>query len=282
MSGGAAMGVLLWLLIFLGAGAAAPLALAVADARVVAPSRDKINLVVVLGDDFGSYDGAAYRGGSIRTPTVDALVSQGLLMDSFYVFQICSPTRSALVSGRYPFHVSQALPEGFHAISRQYELLPALLKRSGNYRTYHVGKWRESNAPAHALARNHVCLVSAHSQLHASDMGFFNESYTPHGQGFDHSFGFLCACHDVNHWNEGGHFTTTHACTGQDIWTEDGPAIGRNGSYSAELYGQAAVDFVLQHAALAHASSPMYLHRRILVSLEHCSVFIGILYCFEW
>ena len=44
-------------------------------------------------------------------------------------------------------------------------------------------------------------------------MGFFNESYTPHGQGFDHSFGFLCACHDVNHWNEGGHFTTTHACT---------------------------------------------------------------------
>ena len=93
---------------------------------------------------------------------MDALVSQGLLMDSFYVFQICSPTRSALVSGRYPFHVSQALPEGFHAISRQYELLPALLKRSGNYRTYHVGKWRESNAPAHALARNHVCLVSAH------------------------------------------------------------------------------------------------------------------------
>ena len=161
MSGGAAaMGVLLWLLIFLGAGAAAPLALAVADARAVAPSR-KINLVVVLGDDFGSYDGAAYRGGSIRTPTVDALVSQGLLMDSFYVFQICSPTRSALVSGRYPFHVSQALPEGFHAISRQYELLPALLKRSGNYRTYHVGKWRESTAPAHALARNHVCLLTA-------------------------------------------------------------------------------------------------------------------------
>ena len=102
------------------------------------------NLVVVLGDDFGSYDASAYRGGSIATPTVDALVSTGLLMDSFYVFQICSPTRSALVSGRYPFHVSQSLPEGFHAISRQYELLPALLKRSGNYRTYHIGKWRES------------------------------------------------------------------------------------------------------------------------------------------
>jgi arylsulfatase A-like enzyme len=186
-----------------------------------------------------------------------------LLMDSFYVFQICSPTRSALVSGRYPFHVSQSLPEGFHAISRQYELLPALLKRSGNYRTYHIGKWREStpcqlpSLPTYPSARNRLSPVP--HGLHLSDMGFFNESYTPHGQGFDHSFGFLCACHDVNHWNEGGHFTTTHACTGLDIWTENGPAIGRNGTYSAELYGAAAVDFVHQHAALAHASSPMYL-----------------------
>ena len=160
------------------------------------------HLVVVLGDDYGSYDGGAYRGGRIPTPTVDALVAKGLLMcvptpppprttpapttnpatppdrachrDSFYVFQICSPTRSSLVSGRYPFHVSQSLPEGFHAISRAYELLPAFLKRAGKYVSYHVGKWH---------------------------MGFYNESYTPHGQGFDHSFGFLCACHDVNHWS---------------------------------------------------------------------------------
>ena len=133
------------------------------------------------------------------------------------------------------------------------KLLPAFLKRAGKYVSYHVGKWH---------------------------MGFYNESYTPHGQGFDHSFGFLCACHDVNHWSvsdvflnlfraasltlkvdcrdEGGHFTTTDACTGQDIWTEDGPAIGRNGTYSAELYGAAAVDFVHQHA-LTHTESPMYL-----------------------
>jgi hypothetical protein len=191
------------------------------------------HLVVVLGDDFGTYNAGAYRGGRIPTPTIDGLVEEGLLMDSFYVFQICSPTRSSLVSGRYPHHVSQSLPEGFHAISRSYELLPALLKRSASYASYHVGKWH---------------------------MGFYNESYTPHGQGFDHSFGFLCACHDVNHWDEGGHFTTTSACTGQDIWTERGPAIGKNGSYSAELYGAAAVEFVHQHALVHAASQPMYLH----------------------
>ena len=83
---------------------------------------------MVVGDDFGTYDAGAYRGGRIPTPEIDALAAKGLLMTSFYVFQICSPTRSSLVSGRYPFHVSQQLPEGFHAISRQYELLPALLE----------------------------------------------------------------------------------------------------------------------------------------------------------
>ena len=89
----------------------------------------------------GTYDASAYRGGQLPTPAVDALVESGLLMDSFYVFQICSPTRSSLVTGRYPFHVSQQLPEGFHAISRQYELLPSLLAKYKNYVTYHVGKW---------------------------------------------------------------------------------------------------------------------------------------------
>jgi arylsulfatase A-like enzyme len=102
-------------------------------------------------------------------------------------------------------------------------------------------------------------------------MGFFNESYTPHGQtrGFDHSFGFLCACHDVNHWNEGGHFTNTHACTGQDIWTEHGPAVGQNGSYSAELYGGAAVDFVHQHAATCRAAGPRPMYLQVEYFVPH-------------
>ena len=107
-----------------------------------------VHLVVVLGDDFGAYDAGSYRGGKIPTPAIDELVGDGLLMDTFYVFQICSPTRSSLVSGRYPFHVSQALPEGFHAISKKYELLPALLKRVKKYTTYHVGKCKDACLPA--------------------------------------------------------------------------------------------------------------------------------------
>lgn len=64
------------------------------------------------------------------------------LQDTFYVYQICSPTRSALITGRYPFHVSQALPEGFHGIDRRYKTIADILKLGPTpYRSYHTGKW---------------------------------------------------------------------------------------------------------------------------------------------
>lgn len=179
-------------------------AVTAAAAVVTAKPTPPPHLVVVLGDDFGTYDGSSYRNGAIHTPTVDGLVKEGLLLDTFYVFKICSPTRASLVTGRYPFHVSQSLPEGFHAISKEYKLLPEVLATVPlAYRSYHVGKWHN---------------------------GFFNESYIPSHRGFAETFGFLCAIHDVNHWNEGGHWTTTKQCIGQDIFTEKGPAYGKNGT----------------------------------------------------
>ena len=77
----------------------------------VRPATSLPHLVVVVGDDFGSHDAGAYRGGRIPTPAVDALVEQGLLMDSFYVFQICSPTRSSRDATRSTFPKSWALIE---------------------------------------------------------------------------------------------------------------------------------------------------------------------------
>lgn len=209
-----------------------PLYLAGLMTAVSASSNKPPHIVVVLGDDFGSYDAASYRGGAIRTPVVDGLVKEGFVLDAFYVFKICSPTRSSLVTGRYPFHSSQSLPEGYHAVSREYKLLPEVLATAPiPYRSYHVGKWH---------------------------MGFFNTTYIPSRRGYAETFDFLCASHDVNHWNQGGHWTTTHACTGQDIFTEAGPAVGKNGTYSAELFGAAAVGFVESHAG-RFPTTPMFL-----------------------
>ena len=70
------------------------------------------DIVVVVADDLGSYDVSEFRGGAMHTPVLDALAKDGLVFETHYVFQICAPTRSSLLTGRYPFHVAQSLPEG--------------------------------------------------------------------------------------------------------------------------------------------------------------------------
>ena len=48
-----------------------------------------------------------YHGSKIHTPNIDRLASEGVILDNYYVQPICSPTRSALMSGRYPIHTGK-------------------------------------------------------------------------------------------------------------------------------------------------------------------------------
>src|SRR5436190_77955 len=62
---------------------------------------EKPNIVFILADDLGSYD-VGWRGSEIRTPNLDALCARGAKLENFYVQPVCSPTRSSLMTGRYP------------------------------------------------------------------------------------------------------------------------------------------------------------------------------------
>ena len=67
------------------------------------------HVVFILVDDWGSFDVAwrereLNRSAQLRTPTLDALTEAGVRLDTYYVQPICSPTRSALLSGRYQIH----------------------------------------------------------------------------------------------------------------------------------------------------------------------------------
>ena len=69
----------------------------------------KPHVVFALIDDWGSYDAAwrekeLGRPPQLRTPTLDALSASGVKLDSYYVQHICTPTRQALMSGRYQIH----------------------------------------------------------------------------------------------------------------------------------------------------------------------------------
>ena len=61
------------------------------------------NVVVIVADDLGFGD-VGYNGSEIRTPQIDSLAKEGITFDRFYVHPLCSPTRSALMTGRSPLN----------------------------------------------------------------------------------------------------------------------------------------------------------------------------------
>ena len=66
------------------------------------------HILFVLVDDLGWSD-VGFHGSEIHTPNIDRLASEGVILDNYYVQPICSPTRSALMSGRYPIHTGQSI-----------------------------------------------------------------------------------------------------------------------------------------------------------------------------
>ena len=72
--------------------------------RVGAGARsDRPNIVVILVDDLGYGDLSAYGATDLKSPNIDSLISAGMRFDRFYAnCPVCSPTRAALLTGRYP------------------------------------------------------------------------------------------------------------------------------------------------------------------------------------
>ena len=58
------------------------------------------NIVVIIADDLGHSD-LGFRGSAVSTPELDALAKNGVILESYYVQRACSPTRAAIMTGRY-------------------------------------------------------------------------------------------------------------------------------------------------------------------------------------
>ncbi len=120
----------------IGAGAvAAPWAVhAASDAKAA----QRPNILIIFTDDQGYGDLGCYSQDKIDTPRMDKLAQEGTRFTSFYAQTVCGPSRSALLTGRYPVRSKGwSMPAG--------EITFAERMRKVGYQTACIGKWDVSN-----------------------------------------------------------------------------------------------------------------------------------------
>lgn len=132
----------------------ASLVLTAAASQFINPLRgeevSKPNIILILADDLG-YGDASLFGGWVKTPQIERMAKEGLTFTDFHAnSSVCSPTRAALMTGRYQQRVGIIDVVARHlktpGLMPSELTLPRLFKNSG-YRTALYGKWHLGSKP---------------------------------------------------------------------------------------------------------------------------------------
>src|SRR5215470_12230070 len=114
------------------------------------------NIVIIYADDMGYGDLSCY-GSGISTPNIDAIAREGMRFTHFYSSSpVCSPSRAALMTGRYPVRVgipSVLFPNDTYGLPPSEVTMAEVLKTS-QYKTMCIGKWHLGSLPQY-LPTNH-------------------------------------------------------------------------------------------------------------------------------
>ncbi len=135
------------------------------------------NFIVIFADDLGYGDISCYNPKGVKTPHIDALAAEGFRSTDFFVpANVCSPSRAALLTGRYPMRCGMpvARTEAPGSKYKDYGFapdeitIPELLGTAG-YRSLMVGKWHlglevEGSHPIDAGFDEHLGIPSNYSK----------------------------------------------------------------------------------------------------------------------
>ncbi|MCA9108923.1 MAG: sulfatase-like hydrolase/transferase, partial [Planctomycetaceae bacterium] len=114
---------------------------AILFAAVPCFAANRPNVILVVTDDQGYGDIAAHGNEMIRTPNLDRLHGESVRLTDFHVDPTCSPTRSALMTGRYSTRTGVWHTIMGRSIMSPDELTLAEALAAGGYRTGMFGKW---------------------------------------------------------------------------------------------------------------------------------------------
>ena len=111
---------------------------------LTAPSTETPNIIVIMADDLGWGDVGLNGATMINTPNIDRVGLEGVQLKSFYAgANVCTPSRAALLTGRYPIRSGMQhviMPHSQDGLPQSEITIPELL-RSAGYATGMVGKW---------------------------------------------------------------------------------------------------------------------------------------------
>lgn len=171
-----------------------------------AAAADPPNVLVIMADDLGSGD-VGFNGGPYKTPNLDKLAKTSVRLTQHYSLPVCSPTRSALLSGRFNSRFGCTNPTNNRVFPSDTTTLATALSSLG-YETALVGKWHLGSKP----------------------------EWGPQKYGFDLSYGSLAGgVTSYTHVYKKGEFART--------WHRDGKLIEEKG-HVTDLLTQEAVRFV--------------------------------------
>jgi len=188
----------------------------VAGAAAAGQSAGKVprrpNILFILADDLGYGDLSSYGRPDYKTPVLDQMAKEGMkFTDAYASAPVCTPSRCAFHTGRYP----QRLPVGLReplvddvmdlGLPPEHPTIASLLKKAG-YGTCLIGKWHVGNAP----------------------------QFGPNRHGYDEFFGIKGSAADYfSHYNDRGRLDLN-----ENLEVKDRPG------YLTDLFSDRAVEYV--------------------------------------
>lgn len=195
-------------------------------------ARSRPNILFILADDLGYGDLSCYGRPDYQTPHLDRLAAQGVrFINAYSASPLCTPTRCAFITGRYPARTRVGLEEPLHekramgeraltvGLPGEHPTVASLLKGSG-YQTALVGKWHLGYLP----------------------------NFSPIKSGFEEFYGIMSGAAD---------FFTHKDMQGEPDFYEGEVPVERIG-YMTELLTRRAVDFISRRRGRP-AERPFYL-----------------------